>query len=48
MNPLFKGLASNNPKDSINFIIMILHEELNMTKNNAKIIFFTLIKQINK
>ena len=35
MNPLFRGLASNNPKDLINFIIMTLHEELNRGKNNA-------------
>ena len=35
MNPIFKGLASNNPKDLINFIIMTLHEELNKGKNNA-------------
>ena len=29
MNPLFKGIAANDAKDLVNFIIMTLHEELN-------------------
>ena len=34
MNPLFKGVAANDSKDLVNFIIMTLHEELNKDKNN--------------
>ena len=34
MNPLFKGVAANDAKDLVNFIIMTLHEELNIAKNN--------------
>ena len=34
MNPLFKGIAANDAKDLINFIIMILHEELNQAKKD--------------
>ena len=30
MNPLFKGVQANDAKDLVNFIIMTLHEELNM------------------
>ena len=33
MNPLFKGIAANDAKDLVNFIIMTLHEELNKAKN---------------
>jgi len=29
MNPLFQGVAANDSKDLVNFIIMTLHEELN-------------------
>ena len=29
MNPLFEGIAANDSKDLVNFIIMTLHEELN-------------------
>ena len=32
MNPLFKGVAANDAKDLVNFIIMTLHEELNKVK----------------
>ena len=32
MNPLFKGVAANDSKDLVNFIIMTLHEELNKAK----------------
>ena len=36
MNPLFEGIAANDSKDLVNFIIMTLHEELNKAnkKNN--------------
>ena len=30
MNPLFQGVQANDAKDLVNFIIMTLHEELNM------------------
>jgi len=32
MNPLFEGIAANDAKDLVNFIIMTLHEELNKAK----------------
>ena len=32
MNPLFEGVAANDAKDLVNFIIMTLHEELNKAK----------------
>ena len=32
MNPLFKGIAANDSKDLVNFIILTLHLELNETK----------------
>ena len=35
MNPLFKGIAANDSKDLINFIVMTLHEELNLLNDNA-------------
>ena len=34
MNPLFEGIAANDAKDLINFILMTLHEELNMSPKN--------------
>ena len=37
MNPLFKGVAANDAKDLVNFIIMTLHEELNKINKNSKI-----------
>ena len=37
MNPLFEGIAANDSKDLINFIIMTLHEELNIINNNISI-----------
>ena len=43
MNPLFKGIAPNNAKDLVNFIITTLHQELNKAKkidnnnNNANL-----------
>jgi len=33
MNPLFEGIAANDAKDLVNFIIMTLHKELNKAKN---------------
>ena len=33
MNPLFAGIAANDSKDLINFLVMTLHEELNDTNN---------------
>ena len=35
MNPLFKGVAANDVKDLVNFIIMTLHEELNKAKKGV-------------
>ena len=35
MNPLFEGVAANDSKDLVNFIIMTLHEELNKAKNSG-------------
>ena len=32
MNPLFEGIAANDAKDLVNFIIMTLHAELNKAK----------------
>ena len=32
-NPLFQGVAANDSKDLVNFLIMTLHEELNKAKN---------------
>ena len=34
MNPLFKGIAANDAKDLVNFLLMTLHEELNMAPQN--------------
>ena len=34
MNNLFEGVAANDAKDLVNFIIMTLHEELNKANNN--------------
>ena len=33
LNPLFEGIAANDAKDLVNFIIMTLHQELNKAKN---------------
>ena len=35
MNPLFEGVAANDSKDLVNFIIMTLHEELNKATNSG-------------
>ena len=34
MNPLFEGIAANDAKDLVNFIIMTLHLELNKPDND--------------
>jgi len=34
MNPLFEGIAANDAKDLVNFIIMTLHQELNKAKKS--------------
>ena len=36
MNPLFEGIAANDAKDLVNFIIMTLHEELNIENKENK------------
>ena len=49
MNPLFEGIAANDSKDLVNFIIMTLHEELN--KSQMKNVIFNeneIIDQTNK
>ena len=49
MNPLFQGVAANDSKDLVNFIIMTLHEELNKAKDNNNIINEApIIDQTNK
>ena len=37
MNPLFRGVAANDSKDLVDFIIMTLHDELNKVKKNSQI-----------
>ena len=37
MNPLFEGIAANDSKDLVNFIIMTLHKELNKANNINKL-----------
>ena len=34
MNPLFKGIAANDPKDLILFLLESMHKELNNPPNN--------------
>ena len=36
MNPLFQGIAANDAKDLVNFILQQLHEELNLAKPNQE------------
>ena len=47
MNSLFEGVAANDAKDLVNFIIMTLHEELNAAKKDV-INENNLIDQSNK
>ena len=42
MNELFKGVAANDSKDLVNFIIMTLHEELNEIQNKIMDTSFNL------
>ena len=37
MNPLFRGIQTNDSKDLVNFIIMTLHEELNKINKNINL-----------
>ena len=34
MNPLFQGIAANDAKDLVNFLILTLHDELNKAQKN--------------
>ena len=34
MNPLFKGIAANDPKDLVLFLLQTIHQELNQPLNN--------------
>ena len=47
MNPLFQGIAANDSKDLINFIVMTLHEELNLL-NDKVAVSNEIIDQTNK
>ena len=42
MNPLFQGIAANDSKDLVNFLIMKLHEELNVSQNQINDSIFNL------
>ena len=51
MNPLFKGVAANDAKDLVNFIIMTLHEELNSKTDNTNVTPFNnnmMMQQTNQ
>jgi len=48
MNPLFKGVAANDSKDLVNFIIMTLHSELNQIKQKPNDDDNYYIDQTNK
>ena len=48
MNPLFEGIAANDSKDLVNFIIMTLHEELNKANKNQINNINIFIDQRNK
>ena len=37
MNPLFEGVAANDSKDLVNFLIMTLHEELNKANRTSNL-----------
>ena len=47
LNPLFKGIAANDAKDLVNFIIMKLHNELNKVEN-PNIIINNILDQSNQ
>ena len=42
LNPIFAGVAANDSKDLVNFIIMTLHEELNTIQNQINNTAFNL------
>ena len=47
--PLFQGIAANDSKDLINFILQQLHEELNLiNKNNENNIDYNMINQTDE
>jgi len=48
MNPLFKGIAANDSKDLVNFIVMTLHKELNKPKKKEIENINKVIDQTNK
>ena len=48
MNPLFRGVAANDAKDLVNFIIMTLHEELNKVNNSPIINNNVILNQTDK
>ena len=48
MNPLFEGIAANDAKDLVNFIIMTLHSELNTKKVSNQYDDYGMIDQTNK
>ena len=47
-NPLFAGIAANDAKDLINFLIERLHQELNMALKNNSIDNYIQIDQTNE
>ena len=48
LNPLFKGIAANDAKDLINFIVITLHTELNSANSETNIFSEQIIDQTNK
>ena len=48
MNPLFQGIAANDAKDLVNFIIMTMHLELNKKKVSNQNDDYSQIDQSNK
>ena len=49
MEPLFQGIAANDSKDLINFILQQLHSELNLiNKNNENNIDYNIINQTDE
>jgi len=48
LNPLFEGIAANDAKDLVNFIIMILHLELNKITKVKETQINGIIDQTNK
>ena len=48
LNPLFEGIAANDAKDLVNFIIMKLHEELNKSNNKNETNNNLILDQTNQ